>query len=311
MKISGFTIARNAEIYDFPLEESIRSILDIVDEFVIAVGDSEDQTEQIIRSIGDPKIKIINTVWDMNKYNNGGSILAQQTDIALKACTGDWCFYIQADEVMHEKAKAVVRAACEKYLDDQNVDGFVFRYVHLYGDYKHYISAKHFGYPYEIRIVRNRRDIHSWRDAQSFKINPSFNGDYLTKEGTKKLKCILLDAEMYHYGWSRDPRCMTGKLNRMRRMYHPDCPDVAEEYHDYGNLSYMPVFKSNHPEVMNRRIENMSWNHCLRFEGPRPDHRKIFSLKYRIVNFIEKHLLFGHRLGGFNNYKRVGKFSLK
>ncbi len=310
MRISGFTIARNARIYDFPLVESIRSVLDIVDEFVVAVGAGEDDTEELVRSIGSPKIRIINTVWDTEKYKGGGTILAQQTDIALRACTGDWCFYIQADEVLHESALPVVKAACEKYLDDKRVDGFVLKYVHLYADYCHCIEALHFAYPYEIRIVRNRRDIHSWRDAQSFKINPNFDGDYLAKEGTSKLRCVFLDARMFHYGWSRDPRCMSRKMVKMRKMYHPEYEEDAAEYHDYGNLSLMPLFEGEHPEVMRERVAKMSWGHCLRYDGPPPQERKIFAPKYRLLGWIENRLLGGRRIGGFRNFYKAGFFRL-
>lgn len=41
MKISGFTMVRNATKYYFPIKESILSILPIVDEFIIALGDND------------------------------------------------------------------------------------------------------------------------------------------------------------------------------------------------------------------------------------------------------------------------------
>lgn len=193
MKISGFTIIRNAINYDFPVVESIKSVLPIVDEFVIALGNSDDKTDELISSIKSDKIKIIHTQWDSCRYNIKGMIYANQTDIALQACTGDWCIYLQADEVLHEDALPIIREACNKYIDDKNVDGFLLRYIHLYGDYEHYIDARHFGYPKEIRIVRRQPDIHSWRDAQSFRIIPNFNyKDYWQTEGTQKLRCILL-----------------------------------------------------------------------------------------------------------------------
>ena len=311
MKISGFTIARNAVKNDFPLAESIMSIIDMVDEFVVAVGESEDDTEQLVRSIGSPKIKIVNTVWDTKKYNTGGAILAQQTDVALRACTGDWCFYIQADEVFSDNtaAKNMVRGACLKYLDKPDVEGFVLKYVHIYGDYRHYIDSWHFAYPREVRIVRNRPDIHSWRDAQSFRSIPGFDGDYLTKKGTRKLNCVALDALMFHYGWSRDPRLLSGKKNSMNRFYHPDHVDIVEDFHDYGNLSSFPVYSGVQPSSMGRRIENMDWGKYLRYEGPDADIRKVFAPKYRFLRFVENRLLGGRRIGGFSNYRIMGRFS--
>ena len=246
MKISGFTFIKNAVAYDFPVVESVRSVLPVVDEFIIVAGDSSDGTDELLKAFdGEPKVRIIRTVWDTQTYDRGGMIYAQQTDVGLRACTGDWCLYIQSDEIMHHDALPVIREACAKYLDDRRVEGFLLKYVHLYGDYRHYIDSLHFAYPPEIRIVRNRPDIHSWRDAQSFRVIPDFNGvDYDVEEGTRKLRCILLDALIFHYGWSRDPRCMVRKANHHNALYSKDYKPVeGVDYYDYGNLGMMPLYE--------------------------------------------------------------------
>ena len=102
MKISGFSFVRNGINLYYPVVESIKSILPIVDEFIIAVGNSTDNTRERIAGINDPKVKIIDTEWE-EKYFNKGIINSIQTDIAKKECRGDWLFYLQADEVVHEK----------------------------------------------------------------------------------------------------------------------------------------------------------------------------------------------------------------
>ncbi|MDP4269368.1 MAG: hypothetical protein Q8909_04495 [Bacteroidota bacterium] len=307
MKISGFTFLRNAIQFDFPAVESIKSVLDLVDEFVIRLGDSSDETEQLILSINSPKIKIIRCNWETSKYNKNGMIYAHETDLAMEACTGDWCFYIQGDEVLHEDAIPVIREACEKYLDDKRVDGFLFKYVHMYGDYKHFIDARHFAYPREIRIVRKDSEIHSWRDAQSFRRIPNFDReDYFQEKETYKLNCVLLDAYMFHYGWARDPRCMVKKQAQQLEVYIGAPVEQKEEFYDYGNMSYMPLYKGSQPAIMKERIENMSWEKYLRYDGPRINMKKKFGLKYRIINFIENNFLGeGQRIGGFKNYKLV------
>lgn len=307
MKISGFTIIRNAIQYDFPVIESITSILDLVDEFIVRLGDSNDETEALIKSIDSPKIKIIHSNWDTSTYNVNGMIYAHETDLALKACTGDWCIYLQADEILHEAALPVIRSACEKYLNQQNVEGFLVKYIHFWGDYQHYIDARHFAYPREIRIVRNHPDIHSWRDAQSFRVMPGFDHkDYWQKENTRKLNCILLDAYLFHYGWARDPRSMVKKQSEQQSMHEGVAEIKKETYFDYGNMNYMPLFKGSHPAIMKDRIQNMSWKKYLRYEGAPIDMKKKFGLKYRIINFIENNFLGeGQRIGGFKNYKLV------
>lgn len=309
MKISGFTIIKNAINLDFPVVEAIRSVLDLVDEFVVRVGKSDDATESLVRSINSPKLRIIQCDWDTSTYRVNGMIYAHETDLALRECKGDWCIYIQGDEVLHEDGTDIIKKACHKYLNDKNVDGFLLKYYHFWGDYSHFIDARHFAYPREIRIVRNNPDIHSWRDAQSFRLIPGFDQkDYYQKEGTYKLKCILLDAYMFHYGWARDPRCMVKKRMVQESVYTGVEQEQKEEFFDYGNMNFMPTFKGTHPSIMRDRIANISWAKYLRYEGSHPDLKKKFKLKYRIFSFIENNFLGeGQRIGGFRNYKLIKK----
>lgn len=314
MKISGFTFIKNASIYDFQLEESLRSILPLVDELIVVAGDSEDDTNARLEAMVDPRIKIVHTVWDTEKYPHGGQQYAYQTDLALKGCSGDWCVYIQSDEVLHEQSIEPIRKACQYYLHDMEVEGFVLPYTHLYGDYRRYIDAKHFAYPREVRVVRRREDIHSWRDAQTFRVMPDFDyKDYAQEEGTRKLKCIELpETRVFHYGWSRDPRCMAGKLNASARYYNPDATSKTlvegVDFYDYGNLSRFPLYKGSQPELMSDRIARMDWGHLLRYQGANAKMRKKFSFKYRIVNFVERLMGGGRRIGGFRSYRRIGRF---
>lgn len=316
MIISGFTFIKNATLYDFQVVESITSMLPLVDEMIVVAGDSGDNTNELLSTINSPKIKIINTKWDPSKFKGGAMIYAEQTDIALSACTGDWCVYIQSDEVLHEDAIPVIRAACEKYLPESSVEGMTLDYVHIYADYKHYIDSMHFGYPREIRIVRGQMpDIHSWRDAQSFRIMPDFDGvSYQRETDTRKLNCIALNgALMFHYGWSRDPRAMAPKQKLSSQLYSPSADTEQKagvDYYDYGNLSKFPLYKKSQPALIKARAEAMSWSHLLRYEGARVNIKKISGLKYRIITFIENKILCGTRLGGFKNYELVGKFRL-
>lgn len=311
MKISGFTIIKNAIAFDFPIVEAIRSMLPIVDEVVVVAGDSDDATDELIRSINSPKIKIIKTVWSTEKYKDKGQLFAYQTDLALKECTGDWCLYLQSDEVLHEDGVESLKAACAKYLNDERVEGFVLPYIHLWGDYNHYIDALHFGYPREVRVVRRRDDIHSWCDAQSFRSIPEFDyEDYWQKEGTRKLRCVeLTGVHIFHYGWSRDPRKMIKKMNSQRLIHDPNMElIVGVDYFDYGDMRTMPAFKGSHPEVMRERIAAIDWLDLLPTDGHRIENEKIFGAKYRFIGWIEKKLLGRHTIGGFKNYQIIGKF---
>ncbi len=151
MKVSGFTIARNAVKYNYPIVESIKSILPLCDEFIVNVGDSDDRTLELIQSIKDPKIKIIQNKWD---FSRGEIVLAEQTNIALSKCSGDWAFYLQSDEVVHEKDLPKIRKLMQKYLNDDNVDTLRFKWLHFYGSFNRYrIDSGWF--QKEDRIIKN------------------------------------------------------------------------------------------------------------------------------------------------------------
>ncbi|HUI27901.1 MAG TPA: glycosyltransferase, partial [Candidatus Kryptonia bacterium] len=196
MRISGFSFVRNAVELYYPVVESIRSILPICDEFVIAAGDSTDGTTELLRTIDDPKLKIIETVWDQSLFKRG-AINAQQTNLALDACRGDWCFYLQADEVMHEQELPVLVERMRTYLDDRRVEGLLFEYRHFFADYDHYHTG-HAWYRREVRIVRNGIGARSWKSAQGFR-----------NRAGEKLHVAHAGASVFHYGWVRPPRLMT------------------------------------------------------------------------------------------------------
>lgn len=316
MKISGFSFIKNATKLYIPVKESILSVLPLVDEFVIALGegDEDDTTLEVINSIDSDKIKIIHTKWDIETYKKNTEF-AHQTDIAKEACTGDWLIYIQADEAIHEKDFPVIKKAMSDYLNDDKVEGLLFHYYHFWGDYGHYHQS-HKWYPKEIRIIKNNPNIHSWRDAQSFrKFNKPFNHtfeDYMD-EDSEKLGVKLIDAHIYHYGYVRPPKMMSYKKQVMDRSYHgkqqadkkfKNDPKVF----DYGPLNQVAKFKGTHPAVMKQWMSKHDWKDELQYSGKRDKTRPIHNhekLFYRTISFIEYKLLGGIQLGGFKNYRKV------
>jgi hypothetical protein len=317
MKISGFTFVRNATKLAFPFKESILSILPIVDEYVIAYceGDEEDETLALIESISSNKIKIIETTWDPKTYYSN-TLYAQLSDIAKEQCSGDWLFYLQGDEVVHERYHNVIKEACQYYLNNTEVEGLLFDYKHFWGDFDHYFSH-HGWYPREIRIIRNLPQIHSWRDAQSFRVYDSFESSaefYLQKANTRKLKVAAIPCEIYHYGWVRDPVKMRTKQNGMISTLDPNLAKPVELTIDYGPLNQVPKFKGSHPAVMKNRIAAMDWQDALQYSGePSPERPKYKheKFKYRIRSWIELNLLSGREIGGFKNYRLIDRFKQK
>jgi hypothetical protein len=287
MKICGFTIIRNAVKFDYPVLESIQSILPICDEFIVAVGQSEDNTLALIKSINSPKIKIIESHWDDN-LREGGQVLAVETNKAFNAISDefDWCFYIQSDEVVHEQDLPKIKEALQKYKDVNEIDGLLFNYLHFYASY-HYIGVSRNWYRREIRIIKNNKLIQSYKDAQGF------------RKQNKKLVVQAIDANIYHYGWVKHPSFQKAKELSFNKLWHSDewmKKNIKEgNNYDYLRADILEEFKGNHPAVMQQRIAQMNWK--LNFD---PTKLKA-SFKFKVTNYIEK--LTGMRIGEYKNYK--------
>jgi len=310
MKISGFSFVRDGISLYYPIVEAIKSILPIVDEFVIAVGKSNDDTRDRITHINNPKIKIIDTIWE-EKFFKKGIINSIQTDIAMKECTGDWLFYLQADEVVHEKYLSIITKRCEELQNNEKVEGLLFNYKHFWGDYNHYHTG-HGWYPNEIRIIKNLPEIHSWQSAQSFRKFKYYDNPR-QEEGHTKLSVAKVDAEIYHYGWVRPPYLMQNKkraldsvhwgLNKAKSYY-----EKAPKEFDYGPLNLLETFSRTHPTVMTDMIAQFNWKDKLQYVGKPNKFRephKHETLKYRLISWLEKTFFSGKNIGGFKNYRLV------
>lgn len=289
MKVSGFTFIRNATKYDYPVVEAITSILPICDEFVVAVGKSDDDTLQLIKKINSPKIKIIETVWD-DSLREGGKVLAIETNKALSAISPDstWAFYIQADECVHEKYLPTIKEAMLKWKDDKQVEGLLFNYLHFYGSYD-YVGDSRKWYRKEIRIVRNDATITSYRDAQGFRKNG------------EKLKVNPIDAFVYHYGWVKPPQLQQAKLEVFNRLWHDEewmKKNIRQvDEFDYSKIDSLAQFKDTHPSLMQHRIKNKNWQ----FTFDPTIKKRSFTL--RTLLFFER--ITGWRIGEYKNYKMI------
>ncbi|MBY0481059.1 MAG: glycosyltransferase family 2 protein [Chitinophagaceae bacterium] len=287
MRISGFTIIRNAILNDYPILEAIRSVLPVVDEMIVLVGESNDETLLLIESIADPKIKIHHSVWEM-KPANGENVLAVETNKAFRLIDpgSDWAFYIQADEVIHEKYHETIVEACKRYKDDLKVEGLLFKWLHFYGTYD-YVGDSRRWYNHEVRILRNDSSIKAYRDAQGFRKNG------------EKLKVKLLNASVYHYGWVKSPESMQQKIKNVARFLLPEVQ--AEEvingsdYFDFNQFDSLQKFEGTHPAVMQQRIANKNFLVELDIQ------KKRFSLKEKILYRFEK--MTGKRLFDYKNYR--------
>jgi hypothetical protein len=252
MKVSGFTFCRNAVRYDYPVVESIRSILPIVDEFVLNVGRSDDGTLDLIRSIGDPKIRIVESVWD-ETLRQGGLIYSRQTNIALSHCTGDWAFYLQADEVIHEDDLPRIVEAMRAHQRSPEVKGLVFRYLHFVGDYW---STNPWFYHKAVRIIRNNGEVESCGDAVGFHLKAT---EQYLQSGPREWLAPS-GGRVFHYGWVKDPKTMLAKKREMTTVYHGDHPPPSEaklytqDTFEFEEYAILKEFRGRHPAVMQARV---------------------------------------------------------
>lgn len=289
MKVTGFSFIKNAVQFQYPIVEAIQSILPACDEVIIVVGDSNDGTRELVATIHPKKIRIIDSVWDNSLRD--GLVLAAETDKAFKEISADtdWCFYIQGDEVAHEDGYAEIINAMKKWKDNKEVDGLLFKYRHFYGSYD-YTGVSSRWYRNEIRIIKNDKNIFSYRDAQSFR-----------KGDNEKLKVKPLNACIHHYGWVREPETMLAKKQNFENYYEPALKkEIKQTFNgkfDYKKIDALEKFTGTHPAVMQSYINNHNWQ--FNFD---PSYNRI-SLKERFKNGIEK--LTGKRPFDFNNYKII------
>lgn len=237
ISISGFTFIRNGVELGFPFEASIRSLLPLVDEFVVAVGQGNDDTLARVLAIGDPKIRVIETLWN-ERMADRGFVYAQQKMIAQYACTGDWAFYLEGDEVVHEDDLPAIRASVEKHHANPEVEALVFDYRHFYGSAQ-WVSVSPGWYRRECRLIRNT--IRSYApDGQYWLVTTEH-------KKPRNPKAALANAHIFHYGWIRRNEDMQKKLDQVSK-YWADSTTMQVKYSQFDARA-LEAYPGTHPAV--------------------------------------------------------------
>jgi hypothetical protein len=291
MKVTGFSIIKNAVKFGYPIRESITSILPVCNNFILTVGDSNDGTKELIQGMNEPSIQLIDSIWD-ETITKEGRILAVETNKAFAQVPNDsdWAFYIQGDEVVHEKDLDTILKAMEKYKNDERVDGLLFNYLHFWGSFD-YVGSSSRWYRNEIRVIRNDKSFYSYRDAQGFR-----------KKENKKLQVKAIDAYIYHYGWVRPPKAMKNKQIGAGKYwgegnYNPELVKFDEHEFDYSSIDVLKKFDGIHPSVMLPHIKNQNWKFDFDISKNKP------TLKDQFKNTMEK--ITGRRFFDYKNYKLI------
>lgn len=288
MKISGFTYVRNGFEYQYPFIASIKSLLPIVEELIVVVGNSSDGTRKAIEELEEEKIRIVDSIWD-NSLRSGGKLFAEQSNIGVRNATGDWLIHLQADEVLMEDSRNKILQCIQDADSNENIDGILFPFLHFWGDYNHIRNTRR-THRFEVRAFKNNRNILSFRDSQGFR-------KYGKKRNGEKLKVIKTKSVVFHYSYSRNPRIMKKKANYFKRFWHSDAwikRETNQDLFDFNLVDKLNVYNGSHPKYMKEIINNKDWEFNY---NPSKSNMKF---KDRILNAIEK--MTKYRLFEYKNY---------
>ena len=273
ISISGFTFIRNGVELGFPFEASIRSLLPLVDEFVVAVGRGNDDTLARVLAIGDPKIRVIETLWN-ERMADRGFVYAQQKMIAQYACTGDWAFYLEGDELVHEQDLAAIRASVEKHHANPAVEALVFDYHHFYGSAQ-WVSVSPGWYRRECRLIRNTIRTYA-PDGQYWLVTSNH-------KRPRNPQAALANAHIYHYGWIRRNEDMQKKLDQVSKYWAS--PTAVQVQYSQFDARALKIFTGTHPQAVQAWLQTGA-EQDLRIDPAYQPTRK--ENKYHLMRRLEQ-----------------------
>jgi len=246
VRVSGFTFLRNGELLGYPFVQSIQSILPIVDEFVVALGPCEDRTREMLLAMEEPKLRIIDTTWNQkirNDYSIRGFNYGQQKSIALFNCTGDWAFYLEGDEVVHEDDLPVIRANMERYIDDERVESLVFDYHHFYGNI-HTQAWSPRWYRRAPRIIKTTLPVWAPKGLFFIVLDDQKKGRYP--------RAAHSGARIFHYGYVRTEKQYQAKSEKTELYWRKDKAVSENKKIKYDQIDpyTLQKFTGSHPAAI-------------------------------------------------------------
>jgi len=243
MKVSAFTFIKNGQLLGYPFIQSIKSILPIVDEFIINVGLGEDNTLDEIKKINDPKIRIIQSHWNDNMKDRG-FVYGQQKMVAQYNCTGDWAFYIEGDEIYHENDLDRIYMSMKEHLNNSNVEALIVDFYHFYGNGNSYLDSPGW-YRAEARIIKNSLRTYAPDGLFWLVLDSNKNGRYP--------RAMHTGAKCYHYGWVRSENQMNLKSEKVQKYWGGNAKKI-----DYSKMdqSIIREFKGTHPKIIQNWLPN-------------------------------------------------------
>ena len=300
MNISAYTYVRNGILMGYPFIESIQSVLPIVNEFVVILGDSTDGSKEALQGLGSSKIRIVDSIWDMG-LKTGGKLFAQQSNFGLDTVKGDWVIHIQADEALHENDIHKLMDSIKKYDNDDRVEGFLFPFLNFRGDFNHIHTGRK-AHRFEIRAFRNNPLIRSYKDSQGFRRFSSLKA-YNNGEKGEKLRVVKIDVPVFHYNFVRTPQQMKEKTIFFQKFFH-EGEELTKKIKDlqdfdFNQIDKLEIFTGSHPSLMLPTIAKKNWHFVYD-----PSKSEI-SFRHRVLNKFEEWT--GYRIGEYKNYKLINR----
>ena len=279
MKISGFTFIRNGTLLGYPYLESLESLTMICDEIVVAVGQGKDDTLTRIQALNNPKIRIIETTWNESMHDRG-YVYAQQKMIAQFNCTGDWAFYLEGDEILHEKDVPKLRELLLKHVDNPKVEAVVFDYHHFYGS-PNTLAISPGWYRKAPRIIKNTFRSYAGGGLYFVVLHKNKQGRYPY--------AVPANIHLYHYGDVRQLAKMEEKIQQVSQYWK----HKPQKFNTYGNIDPQAIakFAGTHPKVIQKWLQEEAEQH-LEFN---PDY-KLTSRERRHRWMMRLERLFGWEL---------------
>jgi len=260
MKVSVFTFLRNGAKLGYPFIESIQSALPLADEYVVALGpsdpDENSETRRRLLSLNESKLRIIDSVWNEG-MRVAGFVYGQQKMLAQSQCSGDWAFYLEADEVLHENDLEKIQSSMLRHLRNSAVEALVFDYLHFFGSPR-WRAISPGWYRRAPRIIRNT--------IRAVACDGLFWNVIVNNQMMRWPRAAHTGATIYHYGHVRPVSAMNAKQHSVERYWNKTPQDFKR--YDIDPMAVRP-YVGTHPALMARWLDTRADNDWR----PDPDHQ--------------------------------------
>ena len=222
----------------FYLEMMLRSVLNLADEVVIVDGSKNLKNKEMIDLLNESHgtNKIRHFVYPIEDLNFG---VARK--YAHDQSTGDWNFFLDADEMIHENDTKSIREMVD-YAENNGVECLDVQYVHFYNDFSHIDNSEpvHIGLN---RVYKNYKDVEFPARNHSLPVYPF------------KCKAFSPEIVIWHLGYLRGMEKIRDRFNRnftFSEMHHPLQQCYWRDWHYFGDY---PTKRIN-PEIIPQFVKD-------------------------------------------------------